>query len=66
MQTPVPAFIHYIDIHLEVQYNLQNILDKPVQVTGKVLGDPEVTANLYFTFAYPYWEGYVICSIYLR
>ena len=22
-----------------------------------VLGDPEVTANLYFNFAYLYWEG---------
>ena len=31
-----------------------------------VLGDPEVTANLYCNFAYPYWEGCVICSIYLR
>ena len=31
-----------------------------------ILGDPEVTANLYCNFAYPYWEGCVICSIYLR
>ena len=31
-----------------------------------LLGDPEVTANLYSKFAYPYWEGCVICSIYLR
>ena len=31
-----------------------------------VLGDPEVTANLYCNFAYLYWEGCVICSIYLR
>ena len=31
-----------------------------------ILGDPEVTANLYSNFAYPYWEGCVICSIYLR
>ena len=30
------------------------------------LGDPEVTANLYCNFAYPYREGCVICSIYLR
>ena len=30
------------------------------------LGDPEVTANLYSNFAYPYWEGCVICTIYLR
>ena len=27
-----------------------------------LLGDPEVTANLYCNFAYPHWEGYVICS----
>ena len=32
----------------------------------RVLGDPEVTANLYCDFAYLYWEGCVICSIYLR
>ena len=31
-----------------------------------VLGDPEVTANLHCDFAYLYWEGCVICSIYLR
>ena len=31
-----------------------------------LLGDPEVTANLYCKFAYHYWEGCVICSIYLR
>ena len=30
------------------------------------LGDPEVTANLYCNFAYPYWEGCVISIIYLR
>ena len=34
------------------------------------LGDPGVTpgvtANLCCNFAYPYWEGCVICSIYLR
>ena len=36
--------------------------DLPVEL----LGDPEVTANLYCHFAYPYWEGCVICSIYLR
>ena len=28
-----------------------------------VLGDPEVTANLYCNFAYVYWEGCVICNI---
>ena len=31
-----------------------------------LLCDPEVTANLYCNFAYQYWEGCVICSIYLR
>ena len=29
-------------------------------------GDPEIAAKLYCNFAYPYWEGYVVCSIYLR
>ena len=29
-------------------------------------GDPEVTANLYCNFSYPYLEGCVIFSIYLR
>ena len=29
-----------------------------------LLGDPEVTTNLYCNFAYLYWEGCVICSIY--
>ena len=32
----------------------------------KLLGDPEVTANFYCNFAYPYQEGCMICSIYLR
>ena len=31
-----------------------------------VLVDPVVTTNLYCNFAYPYWEGCVICNIYLR
>ena len=31
-----------------------------------VLGDSEGTANLYCNSTYPYWEGCVICSIYLR
>ena len=31
-----------------------------------ILGDPEATANLYCNSPYPYWEGCVICSIYLR
>ena len=28
-----------------------------------LLGDPEVTANLYYNFACLYWEGCVIFSI---
>ena len=31
-----------------------------------ILGDPEVTANLCCNFVYSYWEGCVICSMYLR
>ena len=31
-----------------------------------LLIDPEVTANLYCNCAYPYCEGCVICSIYVR
>ena len=34
-------------------------------VVSKFLGDQEVTANLYCNFAYPYWEGCVICSKHL-
>ena len=30
-----------------------------------VLGDPEVTPNLYCNFAYLYWEGCVICMVYI-
>ena len=36
-------------------------------ITPYVLGEQEVTANLYCNFADPNnWEGCVICSIYLR
>ena len=31
-----------------------------------ILDDPDVTISLYCNFSYPYWEGCVICSIYLR
>ena len=34
--------------------------------TCNVLGASEITANLYCNFEYLYWEGCVICSIYLR
>ena len=43
--------------HLYLSYHLK---------CKNVLGDPEVTANLYCNFAYLYWKGCVICSIYLR
>ena len=32
----------------------------------ELLGDPEITANLYCNFEYLYWEGCAICRIYLR
>ena len=35
-------------------------------ISTDILGDPEVTKNLYCIFAYLYWEGCVICSIYFR
>ena len=31
-----------------------------------ILGAPEITANIYFNCLYLYWEGCVICSIYLQ
>ena len=33
---------------------------------GYILGASEITANLYCNYEYLYWEGCVICSIYLR
>ena len=39
--------------------------EEPSWLPCTVLGDPEITANLYCDFAL-YWEGCVICSIYLR
>ena len=30
-----------------------------------ILGAPEITANLYCNLAYLYWEGCLICSIYI-
>ena len=32
----------------------------------EVLGASEITANLYCKCVYLYWEGCLICSIYLR
>ena len=40
--------------------------DNRHNLQSSILGDAEVTANLYCNFAYPYWEGFMICSIYLR
>ena len=37
-----------------------------MQYMGTILGAPEITANLYCNFVHLYWEGYVICCIYLR
>ena len=34
-------------------------------ISRHLLGDQEVTVNLYCNFAYLYWEGCVICSIYI-
>ena len=31
-----------------------------------IQGAPEINANLYCNFEYLYWEGCVICNIYLR
>ena len=51
--------------------NFLNIIENRLKTLSWItvltlLGDPEVTANLYCNFAYPYWEGCVICSIYLQ
>ena len=32
----------------------------------QVMGASEITANLYCNCVYLYWEGCVVCSIYLR
>ena len=39
---------------------------KPTKVMYSTLGAPDITANLYCNCVYLYWEGCVICSIYLR
>ena len=49
-------FVHFLSL-TRVQHDW---------LPSNILGDPQVTANLYFNCAYPYWEGCVICSIYLR
>ena len=40
----------------------KKITEKKNKITNKtkMLGEPEVTANLYYNFGYPYWEG---CTI---
>ena len=35
-------------------------------ISALLMGDPEITANLYCNFAHPYWEGCGICSTYLQ
>ena len=35
------------------------------RIPPELLGDPEATANPYCNYAYLYWEGCVICVIYL-
>ena len=41
------------------------LLKGSLKLKIELLGDPEATANLYCNFAHPYWEGYVICSIFV-
>ena len=54
---------HFHDIYTPVYTIIRNAI-----FVNKMclLGNPEITANLYCNFAYLYWEGSVICSIYLR
>ena len=40
--------------------------DVNLRVRLKVQGASEITANLYCNCEYLYWEGCVICSVYLR
>ena len=54
--------LHVSDISSIFQLYLiyKNAHDRDENLWGmrlKVLGDPEVTANMYCNFAYPYWEG---------
>ena len=57
---------HFLAIQICIQ-NYDESQSKEGKRSKKVLlGDPEVTANLYCNFACPYWEGCVIFSIYLR
>ena len=53
--------LHFLSF--SVQRFINQLLEKEKTY---ILGDPEVTANMCCNFAYPYWEGCVICSIYLR
>ena len=47
-------------------YTVELILDGNSEITPLVLGASEITANLYCNCVHLYWEGCVICSIYLR
>ena len=60
---PGPAAASVLDSNL---IKIRNFFYPLSILIWVILGDPEVTANLYRNFAYPNWEGYVICSIYLR
>ena len=79
-ESKVTAYIYFKTRNLPNTYtqiystHFQYFLGHPVLLrnfTGyflppNLLGDPEVTANLYCYFAHTNWEGCVICSIYLR
>ena len=53
-------------VNLYGVYRLNDNVEMCRPLINNLLGDPEVTANLYCNFAYLYWEGYLICGIYLR
>ena len=58
-----PIFIY---LHLSLQTKKRVKTTHPPSNNGIILGAPEITANLYCNFVYLYWEGCVICSIFLR
>ena len=62
-----PVFVLLIEWYfatVRIQVVILSISKDPI-LRVNILGDPEVTANLYCNFAYLYWESCVICSIYL-
>ena len=58
----------WIDIHFYLVHEIKMAVKSALKrrLPMDILGEPEVKANLYCNFANLYWEGYVICSIYLR